>query len=250
MDHDGSAPGPDVPFVQTVYPLASRRADRPHRRWPADLPGAGRGWLAPCRSAPGRDAPATRRGRADPDRATRGRRVTHAQSRRCITATSSQRLNLRPTSRSMPTSSKPQRAWRARDAVARCLDAGHHGVEARRPGDLDQARSSSAVPMPSPPRVAVDVDRVLDRRAVRRPAPCTATARRTRPRCRRRRRRRWPRRRRTGRPARPPGRRASGGRGRTCSSPSSPRGCRSCGSPRRRRPRPAGCEHVGHGGRG
>ena len=33
------------------------------------------------------------------------------QSISCITATSSQWLNLRPTSRSTPTSSKPQAAW-------------------------------------------------------------------------------------------------------------------------------------------
>ena len=103
-----------------------------------------------------------------------------------MTATSSQRLNLRPTSRSMPTSSNPQAAWSAREAVAAGLDAGHHGVEAGLGSATSTSASSRSVPTPRP---------VRSRRRTpspppscgRPPAPCTATARRTRrPRRRRR----------------------------------------------------------------
>ena len=86
-----------------------------------------------------------------PDRIASGARQ-RAQSRRCITATSSQRLNLRPTSRSMPTSSNPHRACRARDGRAAGLDAGHHGVEPGRPWRRRAGWSAAAVPMPSPLR--------------------------------------------------------------------------------------------------
>ena len=98
----------------------------------------------------------------------RRRRGRAIRDRHCMTATSSQRLNLRPTSRSMPTSSKPQRACSARDAAP---TASMRAITAWKPDALatSSRRVSSAVPMPSPPRGAVDVDRVLDRRAVGRP---------------------------------------------------------------------------------
>ena len=99
------------------------------------------------------------------------------------------------------------------------LDAGHHGVEARRPGDVDEVRR--AAPCRCPGRCGRGRRRPSPRRSCgRRPAPCRARARRSR------------RRRRVvdgddggegagrGRPATPPGRPASGARGRTCWSPS------------------------------
>ena len=95
---------------------------------------------------------------------------------------------------------------------------------------ISTSRSSSSVPDAATVTVAVDVHRVLDRRASRRPGPCTATA--------------------SANPIDRAGRRtvdgddrgeragaggdpllllapASGGPGRTCSSRSAPRGCRS-----------------------
>ena len=86
-----------------------------------------------------------------------------------MTATSSQRLNLRPTSRSTPTSSNPQAAWSAREAVAAGLDPGHDGVEAAGRGHVDHVRSSSARPDAVAVVVPAHVDRVLDRGPVGRP---------------------------------------------------------------------------------
>ena len=69
----------------------------------------------------------------------------------------------------MPTSSKPQRACSARDAVAAGLDAGHHDVEAglaRRPRPAAEQQPGRC---PGPWWSRCDVHRVLDRRAVRGP---------------------------------------------------------------------------------
>ena len=116
-----------------------------------------------------------------------GPRPSRSLSRHCITATSSQRLNLRPTSRSMPTSSNPQRGVERPRRVAAGLDAGHDGVEADWSRRRRARRSSRSRPMPRPGGRA-------GRRPSpppscgRRPGPCRATARRSRrPRRRRRR---------------------------------------------------------------
>ena len=95
-----------------------------------------------------------------------------------MTATSSQRLNLRPTSRSTPTRSKPQAACRARDAVAAGLDAGDHGVEAAGLGGVEHGEQEGR-PMPAAVPVAVARRRSPRRWCGRRPAPCTATATRS-----------------------------------------------------------------------
>ena len=85
--------------------------------------------------------------------------------RRCMTATSSQRLNLRPTWRSMPTSWNPHLLCKARDADPAGLDPGHHGVKPGFPGDVDEpAEEHRADSLTTRP--AVDVDRVLDGRRV------------------------------------------------------------------------------------
>ena len=68
-----------------------------------------------------------------------------------MTATSSQRLNLRPTSRSTPTSSKPQACVERPRRRAAGLDPGHHGVEAAGLRDVEQAEQQRR-PMPSPCR--------------------------------------------------------------------------------------------------
>ena len=73
-----------------------------------------------------------------------------AQSISCMTATSSQRLNLRPTSRSMPTSSKPQLACSARDASPLASMRADHRVEARLAGDVDQPAEQQLCRCPRP----------------------------------------------------------------------------------------------------
>ena len=82
-----------------------------------------------------------------------------------MTATSSQRLNLRPTSRSMPMSSNPQRSCRAREAVPL---ASMRAITAWKPlavATLEQRRQQ--VPTdPGALAVTPDVDRVLDRGVV------------------------------------------------------------------------------------
>ena len=102
-------------------------------------------------------------------------------------ATSSQRLNLRPTSRSMPTSSKPQRWCSARDAVTGRLDAGEDEVEPAALGDVEQLGEQQGADARAADGRAGR--RSSPRRSCgRRPVPCRATARRSRrPRRRRRR---------------------------------------------------------------
>ena len=96
-----------------------------------------------------------------------------------MTATSSQRPNLRPTWRSTPTRSKPHaRVQRARRHAAR-LDAGDHGVEPRVTGDVDEAGRGAGA------RCRARCGRGARTRSPRRwcgrrPAPCTATATRSR----------------------------------------------------------------------
>ena len=84
-----------------------------------------------------------------------------------MSATSSQRSNLRPISRSTPTSSNPQRGVQRPRGLAGGLDAGEHGVEAATARRCRAARSTSSRPMPSAVAVAAHVDRVLDAGAVR-----------------------------------------------------------------------------------
>lgn len=79
-------------------------------------------------------------------------------------ATSSQRLNLRPTCRSMPTSWNPQRACSAR-RLARGLDTCEHGVEPAALGDVEQLGQQQA-PDALPAPVAPDVDAVLHAGAI------------------------------------------------------------------------------------
>ena len=239
-DAEHGAPRSCVVGPRSTVPLASPHARRTiARELKRRVRGAaGRATCTPHGPLLTRRRTASAGKRLGAGRTRRAQRPVRYSSR-CITATSSQRLNLRPTWRSMPTSSKPHRACRARDGVAGGLDAGHHGVEARCARRSRRGARAAPCRCPAPPCVPGDVDRVLDGRASRRPAPCRATARRTRPRIRRR----------LGDDGRegagaggqpvPPGRRASEARGRTCWWPSAPRGCRSCGRPRRRPSRPS-----------
>ena len=96
-----------------------------------------------------------------------------------MTATSSQRLNLRPTWRSTPTSSKPHAACRHRDASPPAsMRANTRGTPSR--GRCRPARSSSSAP-DAPARCGRGGRRPSPRRwCGRRPAPCTATATRSR----------------------------------------------------------------------
>ena len=150
-------------------------------------------------------------------------------------------MNLRPTWRSMPTSSNPHLACSARDAVPdasmRAITAWNPEARAIVDEPAEQQRADALAA-----GIAVDVHRVLDGRAVGGPVlvrrqrgeadhrrsgrrPSTATIAENAP----------------DRAAQPAlaGRRATAGRGRTCSSWSSPRGCRWPGSPRHRRRPPA-----------
>ena len=86
----------------------------------------------------------------------------------CISTTSSHRPNLRPTSRSTPTSSKPQARCRAIDASWPPDDPGHHGVKAVGAGQPDQLLEQAPAD-PLALAVGVHVDRVLDRGAIGRP---------------------------------------------------------------------------------
>ena len=106
-----------------------------------------------------------------------GRRDGERYRTSCMTATSSQRLNLRPTSRSMPTSSNPQRSCRARLAGPTGLDAGQARRGTRRlwPTFHDVGRAGGGR-CPRRPAFASHVHRVLHRGAVLQPAPRTATA--------------------------------------------------------------------------
>ena len=129
--------------------------------------------------------PAYAYGGSNPSRPTRApvtaaalcrvRRVTKTRnrarhSRRCITTTSSQRPNFRPTSRSVPTTSKPWARCRAIDASWPADDAGEHGVEAVRHGHRQQLAEHGSADTSALP-VTTDVDGVLDRRAVGGPVP-------------------------------------------------------------------------------
>jgi hypothetical protein len=157
------------------------------------------------------------------------------QSISCMTATSSQRLNFRPTSRSTPTNSNPHAACMERCRPGR-LDARHDRVETGVGGDADHVLHQRAAD-------SHDADAHVTRRPSPPPscgtqrAPCTATTMRSR----------RPRRRSTPpRPRRHPnvrrssvaGRRGCARRGRRCWCASRPRGCRSPGSPPHRRVSP------------
>ena len=161
-----------------------------------------------------------------------------------MTATSSQRLNLRPTSRSMPTSSKPQAGVQRPRGRRRRPRSGpsRRGTGPR--GDVEQLGRASSLPMPRPWRSASHVHRVLDRRPVGGPLLVRRQRGEADDRRRRRRRRRSPRRRpiALGQP-RLPGRSSDRGtRSNVAVECVAPRGCRSArialgvG-----RPRPAGC---------
>ena len=65
-------------------------------------------------------------------------------------STSSQRPNLRPTSRSWPTISNPHAACSAIDASWSADDPGHHGVEAVGAGGVDQLARAAAGPRRGP----------------------------------------------------------------------------------------------------
>ena len=94
-------------------------------------------------------------------------------------ATSSQRLNLRPTSRSMPTSSKPHERWRAIEAS---LDASIRANTAWKPDCRRPRRAArSAAACRCPGRCGRGGRRPSPRRwCGTRRAPCTATASRSR----------------------------------------------------------------------
>ena len=174
--------------------------------------------------------------------------------RHSMSATSSQRLNLRPISRSMPTSSKPQLAVQ-RDATPRrwprCGRTPHgtHWSRRRR-----AVRRAAAEPMPSAVAVAADVDRVLDagaiggallvrrqRREPRPPRPSASSGS-------------------DGDDGRegagaggeplPAGRAGCGAPGRRWPRCAAPRGCRWCGSPRHRPTRGQAQRDDSHGGEG
>ncbi len=82
-----------------------------------------------------------------------------------MTATSSQRPNLRPTWRSTPTSSKPHASVQGARRDATRLDAGDHAVEPRVTGDVDEPGEEQP-PDPLPGVVTVHVHGVLDGGAV------------------------------------------------------------------------------------
>ena len=84
-----------------------------------------------------------------------------------MTATSSQRLNLRPTSRSTPTSSKPHASCSARDAVPLGFDPGDDRMETGIGGDADHVLHQPA-PDAETRVLARHVHRVLHGGAVRR----------------------------------------------------------------------------------
>ena len=67
-----------------------------------------------------------------------------------MTTTSSQRPNLRPTSRSVPTISKPSAGVQADRRVVAADDAGHHGVEAVGGGQRHQLGRAGTRPTPWP----------------------------------------------------------------------------------------------------
>ena len=117
------APQAPEPVAECAFP-AREAPERRSRAERAGRPATSRTWRRPRVSAAGAAAPPTD--------------VTAPPTNRhCMTATSSQRLNLRPTSRSMPTSSKPHLAWRRRRGLAAGLDAGHDRVEAAGAGDVE-----------------------------------------------------------------------------------------------------------------
>ena len=87
-----------------------------------------------------------------------------------MSTTSSQRPNLRPTSRSTPTSSKPHASMQPDRRLVAPDDAGHDGVEAVGAGEGDQLGEQAPADALAP-RLVVDVDRVLDGGAVGRPGP-------------------------------------------------------------------------------
>ena len=191
-------------------------------------------------AAPHRSA--RRRSRASSRRdgfASRAQRVHCSHIIFCMSTTSSQRLNLRPTSCSRPTCSKPQAACRAIEASWPPTMRADHRVEAVVAGQLDEVRRAGAGRRPDPAG-----------RAARRPSPRrswstraggdTASATRTpRPRPRRRP-RRWPDGRPSARRSRPAARPASGAGDRTSPSTRAPRRCRSRAARRRHAARRGG----------
>ena len=82
---------------------------------------------------------------------------------RCMTTTSSHRPSLRPTSRSVPTISKPQRRCSEIDGVVPADDPGDHRVVAVLLCQSDELREQLTTDA-GPAVVAAHVDRVLDRR--------------------------------------------------------------------------------------
>ena len=82
-----------------------------------------------------------------------------------MSAVSNQRLNLRPTSRSMPTRWNPHASWSAREAVAAGFDPGHHSMEAAGLGGVQQAGEEGLADAEAL-AVPAHVDGVLHRGAV------------------------------------------------------------------------------------
>ena len=78
-----------------------------------------------------------------------------------MTTTSSHWWNLRPTSRSTPTGSKPSRSWTAIEASLWPHDACDHGVEPACGGHLHEL-GQHGTPDAAALVVGVDVDGVLD----------------------------------------------------------------------------------------
>ena len=154
------------PRSASAWPPPRRRSTRPRSSWLASPP-------KPRPSASTSDAPDAWSGR----RGRRGRRPAVATElaggssaascrRACMMATSSQRLNLRPTSRSMPTSSKPHAACRRATpsplAAIRANTAWKPESSATSSSSVDDQLADALAAA-----VAVDVDRVLDAGAVR-----------------------------------------------------------------------------------
>ena len=87
-----------------------------------------------------------------------------------MSTTSSHWPNLRPTSRSTPTSSNPHRTVESDRRRVAADDAGDHRVEAVVAGQVDEVREQRGAD-PGALRVTPHVHAVLDRRRVRRPGP-------------------------------------------------------------------------------
>ena len=117
-----------------------------------------------------------RRSRQPGDRGSRP-----GPSGRCISTTSTQRPNLKPTDRRMPTWRKPvARVQRDRARRCRCRRSPRPSAGARAPAHRSISAASSAPPDAAPDRVRRDVDRVLQRDSGRPPGRGTARRRRSR----------------------------------------------------------------------